>query len=113
MLARFDAQERNFTGQGSGHETNPGFSSTTGDHTSSKKLSETVYDAQNHTILVVAGLVWDDVYAALDPLGVGVVEGRVPGVRNWLLALTAIDLHFYYRMVWLGSFSAGVCRLTT
>lgn len=34
-------------------------------------------------VTVDAGLIWDEVYAALDPLGVGVVGGRVTGVRNY------------------------------
>lgn len=33
-------------------------------------------------VTVGAGLIWDQVYAALDPLGVGVVGGRVTGVRD-------------------------------
>jgi UDP-N-acetylenolpyruvoylglucosamine reductase len=69
-----------------GHETNPGFSSTPGVHISLKKFSEIDYDAQNHVVTVGAGLIWDDVYAALDPLGVGVVGGRVTGVCDCLLA---------------------------
>ena len=73
--------------KGGGHETNPGFPSTTGVHISLKKFSEINYDAQNHVVTVGAGLIWDDVYAVLDPLGVGVVGGRVTGVRNCLLAL--------------------------
>lgn len=45
-----------------------------------KKFSEINYDAQNHVVTIGASLIWDDVYAALDPLGVGVVGGRVTGV---------------------------------
>ena len=72
--------------KGGGHQTNPGFSSTTGVHISLKKFSEIEYDAQKSVVTVGAGLIWDDVYAALDPLGVGVVGGRVAGVRNHLIA---------------------------
>jgi len=32
------------------------------------------------TVEVGAGLTWDQVYAALDPHGVNVIGGRVPGV---------------------------------
>ena len=32
------------------------------------------------TVEVGAGLIWDQVYAALGPTGVGVIGGRVPGV---------------------------------
>lgn len=36
-------------------------------------------------VTVGAGLIWDEVYAALDPLGVGVVGGRVTGVRDYVV----------------------------
>ena len=55
-----------------------------------KEFSEVDYDAQNQVVTVGAGLVWDVVYATLDPLGVGVVGGRVTGVRNRLLAFGLI-----------------------
>jgi FAD/FMN-containing dehydrogenase len=32
------------------------------------------------TVEVGAGLTWDQVYAALEPYGVNVVGGRVPGI---------------------------------
>jgi len=73
--------------KGGGHQTNPGFSSTTGVHISLKKFSQVNYDAQNKVVTVGAGLIWDDVYAVLDPLGVGVVGARASGVRNDLIAL--------------------------
>jgi len=65
-----------------GHGTNPGFSSTTGVHISLKKFSEVNYDSEEKLVTIGAGLVWDDVYTVLDPLGVGVVGARVTGVRN-------------------------------
>jgi len=71
--------------KGGGHGTNPGFSSTTGVHISMKKFSEIMYDAQKNVVTVGAGLIWDDVYAALDPLGVGVVGGRASGVIDHLI----------------------------
>lgn len=37
-------------------------------------------EAPHGTVLVGAGAIWDDVYAYLDPLGVGVVGGRVMGI---------------------------------
>ncbi|KAF7311780.1 FAD-binding PCMH-type domain-containing protein [Mycena indigotica] len=71
-----------FAVKGGGHTANPGFSSTPGVHISMTKFSDVVYDAPSQTVRIGAGLVWDDfkVYAALDPLGVNVVGGRVSGV---------------------------------
>ena len=66
--------------KGGGHTTNPGFSSTTGVHIAMTKFSEVTYDADAGTATVGAGLIWDDVYAALEPLGRNVVGGRVTGV---------------------------------
>jgi len=74
-----------------GHGTNPGFSSTTGVHISLKKFTEIKYDAQKNVATVGAGLIWDDVYAALDPLGVGVVGGRASGVRNHLITFDRLQ----------------------
>ncbi|KAI9458759.1 hypothetical protein HD554DRAFT_2207065 [Boletus coccyginus] len=63
-----------------GHATNPGFSSTTGVQITMSRFSEVVYDAAAQTVTIGAGLIWDDVYAALEPHGVNVVGGRVSGV---------------------------------
>jgi hypothetical protein len=91
-----------------GHATNQGFSSTPGVQIALFKLSEIVYhaaplasDGSIGTVEFGSGLVspsactsynivsvliirqrqvWDDVYAALDPLGANVVGGRVTGV---------------------------------
>lgn len=38
------------------------------------------YDESAGTVDVGAGLIWDDVYTALEPYGVNVVGGRVTGV---------------------------------
>lgn len=51
-----------------------------------KKFSQINYDSQRNVVTIGAGLVWDDVYAALDPLGVGVFGERVAGVRGRLIA---------------------------
>ncbi|CAE6384251.1 unnamed protein product [Rhizoctonia solani] len=70
-----------------GHATNPGFSSTPGVQIALFKLSEVTYhqapaaaDGSVGTVDFGSGLVWDDVYAALEPHGVNVVGGRVTGV---------------------------------
>ena len=37
-------------------------------------------DSGGATVEVGAGLTWDQVYAALEPYGVNVVGGRIPGI---------------------------------
>ncbi|KAG9316804.1 hypothetical protein JVU11DRAFT_2869 [Chiua virens] len=69
-----------FAVKGGGHTSNPGFSSTPGVQISMTKFSEVSYDCAGQTVTVGAGLVWDNVYAALEPYGVNVVGGRVSGV---------------------------------
>ncbi len=44
------------------------------------RFSEVTYDAASQTVVVGAGLIWDDVYSALEPHNVNVVGGRVTGV---------------------------------
>lgn len=66
--------------KGGGHSANPGFSSTEGVHIAMSRFSEVVYDSTAQTATIGAGLVWDDVYEALEPHGVNVVGGRVTGV---------------------------------
>ncbi|KAG5649719.1 hypothetical protein H0H81_002373 [Sphagnurus paluster] len=66
--------------KGGGHASNPGFSSTTGILIAMSRFSEVTYDATSQTAVIGAGLVWDDVYAALAPYNVNVVGGQVSGV---------------------------------
>ncbi len=66
--------------KGGGHATNPGFSDTPGVQIAMYRFSQVEYDAVAQTVAIGTGLIWDDVYAALDPLGVNVVGGRVAGV---------------------------------
>ncbi|KAJ7840337.1 hypothetical protein B0H13DRAFT_2239523 [Mycena leptocephala] len=61
-----------------GHTANP--SSTTGVHISMTRFSGVTYDAASGTAAIGSGLIWDDVYEALAPFGVNVVDGRVSGV---------------------------------
>ena len=75
MLTVIDNQVK-----GGGHASNPGFSSTEGVHIAMSKFNDVTYDADSNTAEVGAGLVWDDVYAALEPYAVNVVGGRVTGV---------------------------------
>ncbi|KJA17160.1 hypothetical protein HYPSUDRAFT_46688 [Hypholoma sublateritium FD-334 SS-4] len=69
-----------FAVKGGGHATNVHFSSTLGIHISMYRFSEITYNSSSQTVDVGAGLIWDDVYAALEPLGVNVVGGRVTGI---------------------------------
>ena len=44
------------------------------------RFNETKVDSTCGTVEIGAGLTWDQVYAALEPTGVNVVGGRIPGV---------------------------------
>ncbi|KAG5637106.1 hypothetical protein H0H81_005744 [Sphagnurus paluster] len=44
------------------------------------RFSDVTYDTTSQTAVIGAGLIWDDVYAALAPYNVNVVGGRVSGV---------------------------------
>ncbi|KIJ54865.1 hypothetical protein M422DRAFT_24762 [Sphaerobolus stellatus SS14] len=70
----------NWAVKGGGHAYNAGFSSTQGVLISLSQFNEITYNATTSTARIGAGNIWDDVYAALVPLGVNVVGGRVPGV---------------------------------
>lgn len=66
--------------KGGGHTSNPGFSSTPGVQIAMYRFSEVNYKETSQTVDIGAGLIWDDVYAALEPFGITVVGGRVSGV---------------------------------
>jgi FAD/FMN-containing dehydrogenase len=63
-----------------GHAANPKFSSTSGVQIALSRFNETKVNVASGTVEVGAGLTWDQVYAALEPTGVNVVGGRIPGV---------------------------------
>ena len=44
------------------------------------RFNETYVNSKSGTVEVGAGLTWDQVYATLEPTGVSVVGGRIPGV---------------------------------
>lgn len=44
------------------------------------RFSAINYDASSQTVEIGSGLIWDEVYAALQPFNVNVVGGRVPGI---------------------------------
>ena len=66
--------------KGEGHTMNPGFSSTNGVQIGMLKFSDIVYDPEAQTVMVGAGMIWDDVYSALEPHGMNVIGGRVSGI---------------------------------
>jgi FAD/FMN-containing dehydrogenase len=59
---------------------NPGFSSTSGIEIAMTRFNETKVNSTCRTVEVGAGLTWDQVYAILEPTGVNVVGGRIPGI---------------------------------
>lgn len=59
---------------------NPGFSSTSGVLISMARFNQVTYHAHSDTAEVGSGLVWDQVYAALEPYNVSVVGARATGV---------------------------------
>ncbi|KAJ7727580.1 FAD dependent oxidoreductase [Mycena metata] len=69
-----------FAVKGGGHSGNPTFSSTTGVQISMRRFSSVTYNSTNATADIGPGLIWDDVYTALEPHGVVVAGGRVGGV---------------------------------
>ncbi|KXN82296.1 Bifunctional solanapyrone synthase [Leucoagaricus sp. SymC.cos] len=69
-----------FAVKGGGHASNPGFSSTTGVQITMSRFGEVTYNETDKTAVIGAGLIWDDVYAALAPHGATAVGGRVTGV---------------------------------
>lgn len=79
-LQRIATDRVPFAVKGSGHATNPGFSSTPGVHISMTRFNEIVIRKDNQTVEIGAGLTWTDVYAYLVPKGVNVVGGRLNGV---------------------------------
>jgi len=69
-----------FAVKGGGHTTNPGFLSTSGVQIAMVHFNTVAIDHSASVVAVGAGLLWDDVYKALDGTGLNVVGGRVPGI---------------------------------
>lgn len=80
ILKIVGAHRTPFAVKGGGHATNPRFSSTTGVQIAMSRFSDVIYDAAAQTATIGAGLLWDDVYAQLEPHNVNVVGGRISGV---------------------------------
>ncbi|KAL6301066.1 FAD-binding domain-containing protein [Sparassis latifolia] len=66
--------------KGGGHIMNPGWSSSTGVQIAMYRFNEINYDAASQSVDLGSGLIWDDVYAALEPYNVSVLGGRVSGI---------------------------------
>lgn len=59
---------------------NPGYSSTSGVTIAMTRFNVVDYDSDTETVAFGSGLIWDDVYKALDLYDVNVVGGRVSGI---------------------------------
>ena len=59
------------------------------------RFSDVVCNPDSQTADIGAGLLWDDVYAALEPHGVNVAGGRVSGVGVAGLILGGGSLFIY------------------
>jgi FAD/FMN-containing dehydrogenase len=44
------------------------------------RFNETKVNPMTSTVDVGAGLIWDQVYETLEPIGVNVLGGRIPGI---------------------------------
>ncbi|KAI9449068.1 FAD dependent oxidoreductase [Lactarius psammicola] len=63
-----------------GHATNRGFSSTRGVQISLARFNTFNVNSEAQTVELGPSLLWEDVYQRLDPYGVTVIGGRIPGV---------------------------------
>jgi hypothetical protein len=70
-----------------GHAANAGFSSTPGVQIAMYSFSDVVYDSVAQTATVGTGLLWDDVYVALEKYSVTVVGAKVTGIGIGGIAL--------------------------
>jgi len=66
--------------KGGGHATSPKISSTPGVQISMSRFSSVTFNPDTQTAIVGSGLIWDDVYSALEPFNVSVLGGRVTGI---------------------------------
>ncbi|KAG2120114.1 hypothetical protein BD769DRAFT_1609339 [Suillus cothurnatus] len=70
-----------------GHTTNAGFSSTPGVEIAMYSFSDIVYNSATQTVALGMGLIWDDVYVALEPHNMTVVGPQMTGVGIGGIAL--------------------------
>ncbi|KAK2462601.1 hypothetical protein APHAL10511_005334 [Amanita phalloides] len=69
-----------FAVKSGGHTANPNFSSSKGVLIALYRFNEVVYDSESQTATIGTGLIFDDVYAALEPHKVSVLGARVTGI---------------------------------
>ncbi|KAK0538478.1 putative elongator complex protein 1 [Tilletia horrida] len=69
-----------FAIRGAGHSCAPGFSGSKGVTIAMRRFNEVTYDKASNVVRYGMGLVWDDVYRALEPFDVKVTGGRVTNV---------------------------------
>ncbi|KAG1762038.1 FAD-binding domain-containing protein [Suillus occidentalis] len=84
ILGRTQTQ---FAIKSGGHAANAGFSSTPGVQIAMYSFSDVVYDSATQTATVGTGLLWDDVYVALEKYSVTVVGAKVTGIGVGGIAL--------------------------
>ena len=66
--------------KGGGHSFNLGFSSTSGIEISMTRFNSIELNNATGTVDVGPGVIWDQVYAALNSTGINVIGGRIPTV---------------------------------
>ncbi|KLO11827.1 FAD-binding domain-containing protein [Schizopora paradoxa] len=69
-----------FAVKSGGHAYNLGFSSTPGVQIAMSKFNNLSVNAEKKTATIGVGLTWDKVYQMLEPFGVMVTGGRIPGI---------------------------------
>ncbi|KAK2460201.1 hypothetical protein APHAL10511_007792 [Amanita phalloides] len=80
ILRILDQTRTPFAVKSGGHTANPNFSSSKGVLIALYRFNEVVYDPASQTAIIGTGLIFDDVYTALEPHQVSVLGGRVTGI---------------------------------
>lgn len=75
------------------------------------RFSEVNFSASAQTVEIGAGLIWDDVYAALDPHNVSVVGGRASGIGVAGFTLGGGMLSSEYLRAFVSNFYPLIFRL--
>ena len=78
-----------------GHSPNPGFSSTKGVLVALHRIGGVIHDSASQTAVIGTGMIWDDVYKALEPHGVSVLGARAPGIGVGGFLLGGGTDHFF------------------
>ncbi|KAH9931578.1 FAD dependent oxidoreductase [Fomitopsis serialis] len=69
-----------FAVKSGGHNTNPGFSSATGVQIAMSRFNNITIDSTAQTATIGAGLIFDEIYAALEEHGVMILGARATGI---------------------------------